>query len=304
MNIVKNLVPKEKYSIKCPYTMVPEFIVVHNTANKASARNEIAYMISNNNQTSFHYAIDDKEIVQGILENRNAWHASDGANGEGNRKGIAIEICYSYCQKQVNGKWVEDKEKWNAQYKSKFIAAEKLAAQFIASKLKEKGWGIDKVKKHQDFGNHKYCPHRTLDMGWDRFLNMIKSYMNETVTPKPTPSSSASNGSTLYCVQVGAYKNKANAEAQVAKLKKAGFDACITIQKNDNVTVVKNELKVGDKVKLKSGAYIYGTKTKFASFIYNSTLYVRQIEGDKIVISTQKTGAITGAVNKDDLTKI
>lgn len=304
MNIVKTLVPKEKYNIKCPYAMTPEFIVVHNTANKSSARNEIAYMTSNDEKTSFHYAIDDKEIVQGILENRNAWHASDGLYGEGNRKGIAIEICYSYCQKKVNDKWVEDKETWGAQYKSKFVAAEKLAAQFIASKLKEKGWGIDKVKKHQDFGDHKYCPHRTLDMGWERFLNMIKSYMNETVTSKPAPSSSASNSNILYCVQVGAYKNKANAEAQVAKLKKAGFDACVTIQKNDNTTVVKNELKVGDKVKLKLGAYIYGTKSKFASFIYNSTLYVRQIEGNKIVVSTQKTGAITGAVNKDDLTKI
>ncbi len=313
MNIVKNLVPSTKYSIKCPYTMNPEFIVVHNTANKATARNEIAYMISNNNQTSFHYAIDDKEIVQGILENRNAWHASDGAKGDGNRKGIAIEICYSYCQKEVNGKWIEDKEKWNAQYKSKFIAAEKLAAQFIANKLKEKGWGIDKVKKHQDFGNHKYCPHRTLDMGWQRFLNMIQSYMNDNVTPSTKPTSPASsiattqNNNVQYRVQAGLFNNKANAEAYVAELKKAGFDACIIVENKKSTTTtttVSNELKVGDKVKLKSGAYIYGTKNKFAPFVYNSTLYVRQISSDKVVISIQKTGAITGTANKSDLTKI
>ena len=81
MKIIQNLVSPSKYNIKCPYIMNPEFIVVHNTANDASARNEVAYMISNNNQVSFHYAIDDKEIVQGILENRNAWHAGDG-NGQ------------------------------------------------------------------------------------------------------------------------------------------------------------------------------------------------------------------------------
>ena len=210
MEIIKNLVPSTKYNIKCPYTMIPEFIVVHNTANSASARNEIAYMISNNNQVSFHYAIDDKEIVQGILENRNAWHAGDGANGKGNRKGIAIEICYS----KSGG--------------DKFIAAEKLAAQFIASKLKEKGWGIDKVKKHQDFSG-KYCPHRTLDMGWQRFLNMIKSYMNtSTLTSSASISSTSTVAKkTLYKVQAGAFSNRANAEAQVAKLKKAGFAACI-----------------------------------------------------------------------------
>lgn len=81
----------------------------------------------------------------------------DGANGKGNRKGISIEICYS----KSGG--------------DKFIKAEQNAAKFIASILKEKGWGIDKVKKHQDF-NGKYCPHRTLDMGWNRFLDMVKSY--------------------------------------------------------------------------------------------------------------------------------
>ena len=160
VNIRQNLVDSSKYSIKCPYQMTAEFIVVHNTANDASAENEIKYMISNNNKVSYHYAVDDKEIVQGIPEDRNAWHAGDG-NGDGNRKGIAIEICYS----KSGGE--------------KFDKAEENAAEFIASKLKEKGWGIDKVKKHQDFAN-KYCPHRTLDYGWNRFLDKIKKYLNET----------------------------------------------------------------------------------------------------------------------------
>ena len=51
-------------------------------------------MISNNYQTSFHFAVDDKEVVQGLPLDRNGWHAGDG-NGKGNREGIAIEICYS-----------------------------------------------------------------------------------------------------------------------------------------------------------------------------------------------------------------
>lgn len=159
MEVIQNLVSPSKYSIKCPYAMNAEFFVVHNTANDASARDEIAYMIGNNNQISFHYAVDDKEIVQGIPENRNAWHAGDG-NGPGNRKGIGIEICYS----KSGGK--------------RFEEAEKLSAKFIAYKLKEKGWEIDKVKKHQDFSG-KYCPHRTLDMGWQRFINMVQAELNE-----------------------------------------------------------------------------------------------------------------------------
>ena len=176
MNVIKNLVSQSKYSIKCPYSMTPEFVVVHNTANDASAQNEVKYMISNNNQVSFHFAVDDKEIVQGLPLDRNAWACGDGANGKGNRKGIQIEICYS-----KNGG-------------IRFENAEKNAAKFIAQLLKERGWGVDEVKKHQDFSN-KYCPHRTLDKGWASFVNMIKDYLNELNKPvQSTQSSSVSVG--------------------------------------------------------------------------------------------------------------
>lgn len=160
----KMLVPQSKWGTKCPYTMEAEFIVIHNTANDASANNEISYMISNNNQTSFHFAVDDKEVVQGILLNRNAWHAGDGGNGRGNRKGIAIEICYSLSGGE------------------RFDKAERLAAQFIAQLLDERKWGIDKVTKHQDYSG-KYCPSRTLDRGWQRFLDMVKGELDKLHTP-------------------------------------------------------------------------------------------------------------------------
>jgi N-acetylmuramoyl-L-alanine amidase CwlA len=158
MKIIKNLVSESKYSIKCPYTMKPTRIVVHNTANDASANNEVSYMHSNNNEVSFHYAVDDKEIVQGIPEHRNAWHSGDG-NGKGNREGIAIEICYS----KSGGE--------------KFTKAENNAVDLIVDILKRYGWGVDKVTKHQDY-NGKYCPHRTLDLGWERFLGMIEDKLS------------------------------------------------------------------------------------------------------------------------------
>ena len=160
LNIIKRIVPESKWGIKCPYEMTPTRIVVHNTANDATARNEIAYMTNNDYETSFHYAVDDKEIVQGLPLDRNGWHASDG-NGKGNREGIAIEICYS----KSGG--------------DRFIKAEQNAVDLIVYLLKKYNWGIDRVTKHQDYGNHKYCPHRTLDMGWDRFLNMIKAKLED-----------------------------------------------------------------------------------------------------------------------------
>ena len=160
MNIRKNLLPESLKSWKFPYPMNPEFIVVHNTANDASADNEVKYMhktkAQGGKQVSYHYAVDDKEIVQALEENVNGWHAGDGAKGKGNRCGIAIEICYS----KSGG--------------PRFDQAEENAVELIVDILKRYGWGIDKVMKHQDFYK-KYCPHRTLDKGWNRFIDMVEA---------------------------------------------------------------------------------------------------------------------------------
>lgn len=174
MNIRKNLLPDSLKSWKFPYDMKPEFIVVHNTANDASADNEVKYMHKSKAQggvqTSYHYAVDDKEVVQAIEEKYNGWHAGDGSNGKGNRKGIAIEICYS----KSGG--------------DRFTKAEENAVELIVDILKRYGWGIDKVKKHQDFMN-KYCPHRTLDLGWQRFLDMVSAKLGtKPAAPTPAPS--------------------------------------------------------------------------------------------------------------------
>ncbi len=161
MSLIKNLIPESQYPTKCPYSMQPKGVCIHNTGNDASAENERDNLARPDNkaEVSFHIAIDDKEAIQCIPFNRNAWHAGDGGNGEGNRNYIAVEICYS----KSGG--------------DKFINAEKRAAKEVATLLKEYGWTINNVKKHQDFSN-KYCPHRTLDMGWQRFLNMIQAELN------------------------------------------------------------------------------------------------------------------------------
>ena len=41
----QNMVSSSKYSIKCPYSMTPQYITIHNTSNNASAENEVKYMI-------------------------------------------------------------------------------------------------------------------------------------------------------------------------------------------------------------------------------------------------------------------
>lgn len=172
LTIKQVFVPASKEKIKCPYSMAPQYVTIHNTANDASAMSEISYMAGNSNQTSFHYAVDDTRAVQGVHLNRNAWHAGDGLNGKGNRRGIAVEICYS----KSGG--------------DRFVKAQQNAALLTAKLLKKFGWGIDRVKRHQDFSG-KHCPHRTMDQyGWDYFLGLVKKYKTEL--DKPTTTAAAS----------------------------------------------------------------------------------------------------------------
>lgn len=176
MLVTKVVMPQEKYSIKCPYSMKPEGISIHNTANDASAMSEVSYMIRNNNQVSFHEAIDDYRVVVGIEHNRNAWHAGDG-HGFGNMRTIGIEICYS----KSGGE--------------KFEKAERNAAERIAYLMKQYGWNLDNITdERHTIGTHqnrsgKYCPHRTLDNGLERFYDMIREeyreLTGETATGKP-----------------------------------------------------------------------------------------------------------------------
>lgn len=225
MALIQSLITSDKYSVKCPYSMNPIGVCVHNTYNDASAKNEISYMKSNNNQVSFHVAIDDVEAIQAIRFDRNAWHAGDGGSGTGNRRYIAVEICYS----KSGG--------------DRFIKAEKRAAKEIAAILKQFGWGISNVKKHQDFSG-KYCPHRTLDMGWQRFLNMISAELNGT-SVSSQPSKNTSSNTVGYTVKITA------SVLNVRKGPGTNYDVSTTVRKNEVYTIVEEKNGWG---KLKSGA--------------------------------------------------
>ena len=215
----QNLVPSSKYSIKCPYTMKPEYITVHNTSNDASAANEVKYMISNNNQTSYHVAVDEKEVIQASPFNRNAWHAGDGASGTGNRKSIGIEICRSTGDVAT------------------FKKCEENAAKYIATLLKQYGWTTAKVKRHKDWSG-KNCPHKTMELGWDRFVKMIQKELDilngKTTAAKPTTSTSTST-----TFKVGNYgKNVVTTDnLNIRRTRNAKSELLITIPKGTTIRV-------------------------------------------------------------------
>ena len=75
MKIEEKYISSSLYRTKSPYSMTPQYITIHNTANDASAMSEISYMLGNDMKTSFHAAVDDYRVVTGLPFNRNGYHA-------------------------------------------------------------------------------------------------------------------------------------------------------------------------------------------------------------------------------------
>ena len=176
---IVNMFKPSMYHINAPYAMTPKYITIHNTGNTASARNEAAYMNSNSNYTSYHVAIDDKEAVQVVPFNRNAWHAGDG-QGQGNRASIGIEICYS----MDNG--------YSGAMSARYKQAQENTALYVAYVLHQYGWGTDRLRQHWNWSG-KDCPHKMrAHNGWGAFVARVQAHLNAlnkgSTASKPAPS--------------------------------------------------------------------------------------------------------------------
>ncbi|WP_286146528.1 peptidoglycan recognition protein family protein [Ileibacterium valens] len=146
--------------------MKPEFVTIHNTANPregADARMHSKYLLSGRKyDVSWHFTVDDHQIINHIPSNEIAWHAGDWM-GDGNTKSIGIEIC----------------ENEGSDYRKAEESAETLAAMLLS----EYELSIDRLVMHQHWTG-KHCPHLLLDkekgsVGWDQFVQNVDQKLKQ-----------------------------------------------------------------------------------------------------------------------------
>ena len=104
----------------------------------------------------------------------------------------------------------------------------------------------------------------------------------------------------LYKIQVGAYAEKVNAENMMAKVKTAGFDAFITTEQGQAVSSTNAPAKTiekGSRVKVKKGAKSYEGAT-IASFVYSNVYTVDELNGNRAVLDLK---GICTAFKTEDL---
>jgi len=151
------------------YAMKPEYITIHDTANKskgAGAEMHNRYVHSVAPNPSWHFSVDDKIVYQHLPLDENGWHAGDGTNGTGNRKSIAIEICENSdgnrAKAEANAAWLV----------AKLVREVKTLKAFPGC-----------MKQHYDWSG-KNCPNvlRGRKGGWAGFLAAVEKELNP---PKP-----------------------------------------------------------------------------------------------------------------------
>lgn len=146
------------------HSMQASTITIHNTGNpSSSARNERAWLTnpSNARTASYHIVIDEKETIECIPLNESAWHAGDGSGAKsGNRTSIGIELCES----------------------GDYAATLNRAVELVAGMLRERGWSVDRLRRHYDWSG-KICPRLMYDAGkwtgWTEFKNRVQAKLQE-----------------------------------------------------------------------------------------------------------------------------
>lgn len=159
--------PEQRIKFPAPFRDKAAFVTVHNTAEPFSAVDERSRVENRRDaKTSFHFAVDEGEIVQLLPLKFHGWHAGDG-DGDGNLRSIGIEICRSVFR---------GKNDWL------YRRAEANAATLAAALLLVLSLTPAALRMHRDWSG-KYCPHRILeDDSWGAFVSRVAALLGAPAT--------------------------------------------------------------------------------------------------------------------------
>ena len=250
--------------------------------------------------------------VQSMPWDYKPWGCASGSKGSCNNGWIQFEICED---------GLKDKTYFEAVYKEACELTAYLCDMFdIDPKgtVTVNGVKVPTILCHADshklgFGsNHGDVLHWFPKFG--KNMDDVRNDVSKLMESKNPVSSITPTTTEMYRVrktwedsksQVGAYTDLENAKKACDK---AGKDYEVYNSKGVAIYPVEaaeheadGSYKVGDELCLIQGA-VYSNGTKVPSWLYSYKLYVREIRKDgSLVISTQKTGAITGVVDQSQV---
>lgn len=173
MNIIQDFIPAGRANRPGKQLIGPKYITIHDSGNASTGADALAHAkylkgdSAASRPASWHFTVDDKNVVQNLPLGEVAWHAGDGS-GPGNSSSIGIEIC-----ENADG----DRAK-----------AEEKAAELVAFLLKTYKLGIDAIVQHNKWSG-KNCPRiiRGRPGGWEGFLQKVRGKIEASIN-KPVDS--------------------------------------------------------------------------------------------------------------------
>lgn len=183
-----------------------KYVVIHETANTAAGANANAHSRlqanGNSRDASWHFQVDDKEIIQSFDENIRCWHAGTTANNEG----IAIEICVN---KGGNFKKAVDN-----------------AVELVKYLMDKYNIPFSNVRQHNYFTG-KDCPtnlrNGSKGVDWNDFIKKIKGSESSKPVSKPSqPSTSKQTGTVEILVDSLNIRSNASFSSSIVKVAKKG----------------------------------------------------------------------------------
>lgn len=272
-------------------------ITIHHMAGNLSVEACGKVFETTERQASSNYGVGtDGRIGLYVDESRRAWTSS---NRDNDNVAVTIEV--------ANDGGAPDWHVSDKALEATIALCIDICKRNGIAKLNFTGDKTGNLTMHKYFSNTE-CPGKYLGGKFpyiaeevNRRLSATQKENQTTNTPKEEPTVSVGSGGVLYRVQVGAYSNKANAEAQLKKLSAAGFPGFIvSSEKTAESEPVKasKEIKAGSIVMVKGSATDYNGK-QLASFVYERKHMVKEIKGDRAVIVYN--GIVVAAVHVDNL---
>lgn len=266
-------------------------ITIHCVVGQFSAKRIAEVFQPTSREASCNYGIGYNGEIALIVEEKNrSWCSSSNSNDQ---RAITIEVA-----SDTSAPYAVTDAAYNA-------LIDLLVDICKRNNIKQLLWKADKsligkvdqqnMTVHKWFAN-KDCPGAYLYDRHYQIAEAVNKRLNATTEE--------------ICVKIGGFANKEEANKFLDILKKA--EVIVETHTPEVVAPTPEKptepetitVKVGDRVKLKTDATVYGESRKFSSWVYNSILYVREFSGSRIVVSTEKTGSIIGAVDIKYLIKV
>lgn len=141
------------------YSGVPnniKYIIIHNTGTTEAITDAERYnyvMHTTQEETSWHYTVDENRIYHSLADSIVGWHAGTGLNYES----IGIEICVNGAPTKSSGDFIFNGSRYDEWVDKHFRKSIKNAALLVAELLTRYGLSTDAVIQHYD-ASEKNCP--------------------------------------------------------------------------------------------------------------------------------------------------